>query len=214
VNSAIAHTESIRHALHRASHCTVILQTLPKVCGHLFGSLERVVPGTLTWKINEYNAELSRRILGSTDLLMDTATLADMVGLTNWHDPAMWTLGKFPFSLRMLPLYSDWVGRLIAAARGKTRKCLVLDLDNTIWGGVVGDDGLSGIVLGNGTPDGEAYLEIQRTALALRERGIILAVSSKNDDVVAREPFRSHPEMLLKEVTLPRFHVHRNLGNF
>jgi FkbH-like protein len=64
---------------------------------------------------------------------------------------------------------------------------------------VVGDDGLAGIILGEGSPAGEAFLNVQWTALALRDRGVILAVSSKNDDSVARGPFRSHPEMLLKE---------------
>ena len=91
------------------------------------------------------------------------------------------------------------MGRLLGAARGKARKCLVLDLDNTLWGGVIGDDGLTGIVLGNGSPLGEAYLKVQQTALALRERGVVLAVSSKNDDHIARGPFRAHPEMILKE---------------
>jgi FkbH-like protein len=75
----------------------------------------------------------------------------------------------------------------------------VLDLDNTIWGGVIGDDGLDGIVLGQGNAEGEAFLAVQRTALELRERGVVLAVASKNDDEVARAPFRKHPDMLLRE---------------
>jgi len=83
--------------------------------------------------------------------------------------------------------------------RGNARRCLILDLDNTIWGGVIGDAGLDGIVLSQGDPVGEAHLEVQRTALRLRERGVVLAVSSKNTDSVAREVFLSHPEMLLKE---------------
>src|SRR4029077_15220225 len=72
-------------------------------------------------------------------------------------------------------------------------------LDNTLWGGEIGDEGLDGIVLGNGDPVGEAYLDVQRAALALRERGVVLAVSSKNDESVARGVFKSHPEMLIKE---------------
>ena len=75
----------------------------------------------------------------------------------------------------------------------------MLDLDNTLWGGAIGDEGLSGIVLGQGSPDGEAYLAVQQAALALRNRGIILAVSSKNDEANARLPFQKHPDMLLKE---------------
>ena len=199
VNSALKYIDSIRHGLRATSGCTVIVQTAPQVAGSLFGSLERDVPGTLQWLIDHYNRELRARVGNSADLLLDTAALAETVGLVQWHDPVQWTLGKFPFAHAIVPLYADWVGRLIAAARGKARKCLVLDLDNTLWGGVIGDDGLAGIVLGNGSAAGEAYLNVQQTALALRERGVVLAVSSKNDDHVARSAFRSHPEMLLKE---------------
>lgn len=199
VEAALQYIDSIRHGLQRASGCTVVVQTVPQVAGCLFGSLERSVPGTLQWLIDHYNSELRVRVENSSDLLLDTAALAETVGLSQWHDPVQWTLGKFPFAHTIMPIYADWVGRLIATARGKARKCLVLDLDNTLWGGVIGDDGLAGIVLGNGNPAGEAYLTIQHTALALRERGVVLAVSSKNDDQVARSAFRSHPEMLLKE---------------
>jgi FkbH-like protein len=80
-----------------------------------------------------------------------------------------------------------------------------MDLDNTLWGGVIGDDGLEGIRLAQGDATGEAHLSVQRYALALRERGIVLAVSSKNNDDVARLPFRSHPEMLLREENIAVF---------
>jgi len=75
----------------------------------------------------------------------------------------------------------------------------VLDLDNTLWGGVIGDDGIEGINLAQGDATGEAHLSVQRLALSLRERGIVLAVSSKNTDDIARRVFREHPEMLLRE---------------
>jgi len=159
----------------------------------------------MSWLIDRYNDELRVSIENSADLLLDTAALAETVGLSNWHDPAQWILGKFPFAHAIVPIYADWVGRLLAAARGKARKCLVLDLDNTLWGGVIGDDGLAGIALGNGSVIGEAYLNIQRNVIALHDRGIILAVSSKNDDHVARSVFRSHPEMLLREEHIAAF---------
>jgi FkbH-like protein len=97
------------------------------------------------------------------------------------------------------------LGRLLGAIRGKARKCLVLDLDNTVWGGVIGDDGLEGIKIGQGSAAGEAHLAVQQLALELNQRGVILAVSSKNDDDVARLPFRQHPDMLLKESHLSVF---------
>ncbi len=100
--------------------------------------------------------------------------------------------------------------RVLSALRGKSRRALVLDLDNTIWGGVIGDDGLQGIQCAQGDAAGEAYLSVQRLALELRERGIVLAVSSKNNDEVARSPFRHHPELLLKEEHIAVFQANWN----
>jgi len=92
-----------------------------------------------------------------------------------------------------------------AAMRGKARKCLVLDLDNTLWGGVIGDDGLEGIVLNEGDARGEAHRAIQSMASDLSRRGVVLAVCSKNDDATARLPFRDHPGMILKEEDIAVF---------
>ena len=199
IEDALRHTETICRGIQGASGAVVIVQTLPQVQAMLFGSLDRRVPGTLPWLIDAYNQELRTRFTGPGYLLLDIAALAEAVGLNEWHDPVQWALGKFLLAQRCVPLYADWLGRLIGAARGKSRKCLVLDLDNTLWGGVIGDDGLAGIVLGNGSPAGEAFLDVQQAALALRTRGIVLAVSSKNDEAVARSVFKSHPEMLLRE---------------
>ena len=95
-------------------------------------------------------------------------------------------------------MYGDLVGRLIAAQQGRSLKCLVLDLDNTLWGGVVGDDGLEGLVLGQGSALGEAFVAFQDYARELSRRGVILAVCSKNDEANALEPFEKHPEMVLQ----------------
>ena len=77
------------------------------------------------------------------------------------------------------------------------KKCLVLDLDNTLWGGVIGDDGLDGINLNSSHAVGEAFISFQKYVKKLKERGIILAVCSKNDEATAKLPFESHPEMVL-----------------
>lgn len=103
------------------------------------------------------------------------------------------------------PVYGDMLARILAAQQGLSKKCLVLDLDNTVWGGVIGDDGPEGIVLGEGTATGEAYLALQRYAKRLRERGVILAVCSKNDPAVAEAAFRDHPEMLLRRADIAAF---------
>ena len=94
-------------------------------------------------------------------------------------------------------MYGDLVGRLIAAAQGRSAKCLVLDLDNTLWGGVVGELGPQGIRIGDG-PDGEAFLAFQEHLKSLTRRGVLLAVASKNDAQAARQPFEHNPGMRLQ----------------
>ena len=118
-------------------------------------------------------------------------------GISEWHDEALWHRSKQEIHPRVSHVYGDHVARLLAAIRGRSFKCLVLDLDNTLWGGVIGDDGLAGIVIGQGSAVGEAHLSFQRYALELSRRGVILAVCSKNDESTALEVFDRHPEMLL-----------------
>ena len=199
VANAIAHLDAIRGGFRANSGASCILQTLARPPEASFGSLDFALPGTSRHLVDGFNRRLADRLRGSTDLILDVAGLAETVGLAQWHDPTLWNIGKIPFANGFLPIYAEAVCRLVAALRGKSRRCLVLDLDNTLWGGVIGDDGLSGIVLGQGDPTGEAFLEVQRAALALRERGIVLAVCSKNEDEIARAPFRKHPDMLLRE---------------
>ncbi len=199
LEAALTELEAIRTAVRRNSGAFCLVQTLARPPEAPGGSLESSLPGSLDHLVREFNRELTLRLATSSDRLLDTAALAETVGLAEWHDPAFWQMAKLPFAAAYLPLYADHVMRRLAAARGKSRRALVLDLDNTLWGGVIGDDGLEGIHLGQGDARGEAHLEVQQTALELRGRGVVLAVSSKNSDTVARLPFREHPDMLLKE---------------
>jgi FkbH-like protein len=198
VGEAIAMIRRMVAGLREHSGAHSIVQTLAAPPKPLFGSFERLVPGTLRHTIDAFDQALCTEPRDSFSLL-DIAGLAETVGLAEWHSPTHWNMAKLPFSADYVPLYADHVCRLIGALKGKSRRVLVLDLDNTLWGGVIGDDGLGGIVLGQGDGTGEAFHSVQRLALDLRERGIVLAVSSKNADAVAREVFRSHPEMLLRE---------------
>lgn len=210
VAAAVDELRAIRDALRKNSGAVCIFQTLARPVEATFGSLDLALPGTSRNVIDLFNRSLATTLAGKEDLLLDVGGLAETVGLSGWHDANLWNIGKIPFANCFLPIYADLACRLIAALRGKSRRCLVLDLDNTLWGGVIGDDGLEGIVLGQGDPQGEAHLEIQRTALALRERGIVLAVSSKNNDETARLPFQKHPEMLLRENHLAVFQANWN----
>jgi len=210
VQAALSHLSMIRNGLRTNSRAICILQTLPRPVESAFGSLDMALPGTPRQLIDDVNRGIAQSVAGTEDLLLDVAHLAETVGLADWHDPTLWNMAKMPFSSEFLPLYADHVCRLIAALRGKSRKCLILDLDNTVWGGVIGDDGLDGIVIGQGDATGEAHLHVQRTALALRDRGVVLAVSSKNTDNIARQPFQKHPEMLLREDHIAVFQANWN----
>jgi len=210
VETVLDHVGRMRRGWRANGKTICIVQTLARPVETHFGSLDLVLPGTLRSLIDAINRGLAEQVAASNDLLFDVAGLAETVGLAEWHSPTLWNMAKLPFASTFLPLYADHACRLIAALRGKSRRCLILDLDNTVWGGVIGDDGLEGIVIGPGDATGEAHLDVQQTALRLRERGVVLAVSSKNNDEVARRPFREHPEMLLREDHIAIFQANWN----
>ena len=210
IQGVIAYLQMLRNGIRANSNAVCIFQTFARPVETLFGSLDHALSGTLKSLIDNINRELAKSVFEAGDVLLDIAGLAETVGLADWHDPKLWNMAKLPFSDELIPLYSEHVGRTLAALRGKSRKVLVLDLDNTVWGGVIGDDGLEGIKIAQGDATGEAHLAVQRLALDLRQRGIVLAVSSKNDDDVARAPFEQHPEMLLKLDHLAVFQANWN----
>ena len=198
VQGAIGYLQTLREGIRANSNALCIFQTFVPPVESLFGHLDRALPGTLRNLIDGVNRTLAEYVLASGEIMLDVAALAETVGLADWHNSQLWNMAKFSFSSELVPFYADHVGRVIAAIRGKSRKVLILDLDNTLWGGVIGDDGLEGIKVAQGDATGEAHLAVQRLALDLRQRGIVLAVSSKNTDAIARTPFEKHPEMLLK----------------
>ena len=185
--------------------CRVIQQTLMPVFPVLAGNNEHRLPGSAAWLTQEINQRLRAMAdAEQVDLLaLDTRVAQD--GLAAWHDPALWFRAKQDVHPMAAPVYGELIGRLLAARQGRSAKCLVLDLDNTLWGGVIGDDGLDGIVLGQGSARGEAHVAFQRYVRDLSRRGVILAVCSKNDEANALEPFDKHTDMVLKRSDIACF---------
>jgi FkbH-like protein len=130
-------------------------------------------------------------------VLLDCARLASEVGARRWFDPRYWHLAKQAVSPACVPLLARHLGAVIAAALGLAKKCLVLDLDNTLWGGVLGEEGIDGLQIGEGT-EGEAYAAFQDYVAALEARGVVLAVCSKNDEHLVREAFARRHGMRLR----------------
>ena len=199
VSAALAMIEAMVAGLEQAGAASILVATIVAPPEPLFGSFDAREPGTTEAMVAAVNAGLAERAGAGRIMLVDFARAAAAVGRNHWHDAGQWHGAKLAIGPDAVPLAADIVARVLAAVRGTTRKALVLDLDNTLWGGVIGDDGIDGIALGQGSGRGEAFLAIQQMALALRQRGIVLAVCSKNDEAVARVPFRDHPDMLLRE---------------
>ena len=198
IQDSFKYLNNVLQGLKSKTGAQIIVQNIVPPAELIFGSYERQLPGTLSSFIYGINRKLD--LLKDPGIyILDVAGLSANIGLRNWHDPTLWNMAKISFSQRYIPIYADYVCRILAAQLGKSRRCLILDLDNTLWGGVIGDDGLEGILIGNAGATAEAYLNIQRMALMLRERGVVLAVCSKNEDAIARMPFKEHPDMLIRE---------------
>jgi FkbH-like protein len=207
IDAAIARISRIAEVAGRATARPVILQTLADDPDATRFNMDMGLPGTPRFLISDFNRRLARRARHDSRLVLDVNALANLVGLSAWSAGRYWYAAKYPFATAMIPLYADNIMRIIAAQMGRSRRVLVLDLDNTMWGGIVGDDGIEGLVLGSGSPLGEAHAALQRMALSLKQRGIILCVSSKNDETIALDAFRNHPEMILKEDDIVAFRV-------
>ena len=148
--------------------------------------------------LQSFNARLGQLARNAGVGLFDIDALSSNIGKRAWFDNPMWYFSKQLVPLEYLPYLSQQLNNVITSLVRGPKKVLILDLDNTLWKGVIGDDGLEGIEIGNGTAAGEAFASFQRYALTLKGRGIILAVCSKNEPATARLPFESHPGMNMK----------------
>jgi FkbH-like protein len=147
----------------------------------------------------EANRRLTERFSDSARVfVVDLDTIASdfgKSGIVNWNT---WYRGSIPFSEEFTPILAGHYMRYIRALKGKSKKCIVLDLDNTLWGGIIGEDGIDGIKLGNASP-GVEFVDFQRYLLSLYNRGVILAICSKNNYDDAIRVLKDHPFQLLKE---------------
>lgn len=197
LDETVSEWESFWTLLHDGLGCQIIQNNFDAPPWRAYGNLEPRFAGALGNYISRVNQALCERAPAWVSVY-DLDGLAANVGRWNWSDQRFFNLAKMPCGPEYMPRYAHGIAAQIAARLGRSHKCLVLDLDNTLWGGVVGDDGLAGINIGQGDAEGEAFVAFQSYAKSLAERGIILAVCSKNEDANAREPFEKRSEMVLK----------------
>ncbi len=178
------------------SRARIVQHNFALPCEIPIGHLATRLPGSQYMMAQAVNTRLGEAAANAVSLV-DCERLSALIGKQRWCDPRYWHLSKQAVALEALPLLARHTATVIAADLGLSRKCLVLDLDNTLWGGVIAEDGLAGIKLGHGA-DGEAFVAFQEYLLKLKRKGIILAVCSKNNHADALQPFEKHSEMRLK----------------
>lgn len=163
----------------------------------IFGNLDATLPGGHTRFVHALNNRFACAAAANPRLLLhDTCSLSARIGLSRWFDPERWFSYKLLTTPEASYALATSLSAMLRAIFGRTRKVLVLDLDNTLWGGVIGDDGAEHIHIGRETPLAEAYTAFQEYCLALHHRGILLAVCSKNDEATAKLGFE-HPDSVL-----------------
>lgn len=210
LRASITEILSYWNMANEAFSCIVLQQAALPCFIDVLGNNEHRATGSTVQFLESFNTSLRQQadIEGVHIISIDRKSARD--GLDNWFDQALWHKSKQEIKPTAAPIYGDLVARVVAAIKGRSLKCLVLDLDNTLWGGIIGDDGLDGILLGQGSALGEAFLDFQVYLKNLSKRGVILAICSKNDEKNALEVFEKHPEMILRKQDIACFMANWN----
>ena len=201
---------SLLTAFRARSARPVVVHNLAQPLRTAMGIMDATLPGpqrSLIARCNEAIREVAAEF--ASTYVLDYAGLVNDTGAARWYDRRMALFAGSPIAASALgSLAQEWC-KFLRAFAGLTRKCLVLDLDNTLWGGVIGEDGLSGIKLGTTYP-GNAFAEFQRSIVALWRRGVILAVASKNNPADAYEVFDRHEAMQLRREHFSAWEINWN----
>jgi FkbH-like protein len=194
----IEHYQSLFKTIEKNMTTQIIFANFNEVNDGVFGNYANKTNSSFLYQTRKINYELMNLAQKAKNLfILDLNALQSHYGADFVMDNKIYVTTELFFKLDFLPVLAHHTVDIIQAIEGKFKKCLILDLDNTLWGGVIGDDGIENIQIGS-LGIGKAYTEIQIWAKQLKQRGIILAVCSKNDEKNAKEPFEKHPEMVLK----------------
>jgi FkbH-like protein len=197
VDAEVADWTTLWRTAHDRLGCLILQNSFDRPVWRQMDNHEMRHPASLWRFISRVNEALADAAPPYV-VLHDVDSLGALAGRRTWGDDRYFFHAKLPCAPEFIVDYGFSVASLLAARSGLSKKCLVLDLDNTCWGGVIGDDGMHGIRLGQGSAEGEAFLAFQQYAKALKERGVLLAVCSKNEEPIAKEVFEKHTEMVLR----------------
>ena len=196
--------KSLYDAISSGCGSKVIVNTFPEINDAVFGNYASKEPASFLYQLRKLNLlvmELSQANPGL--FVCDLLALQSELGYKNIFDPKMYINADMVYNIDFLPHVAKAVTDIVLAVTGTFKKCVIVDLDNTMWGGIIGDDGMEGIQIGY-LGLGKAFTEFQLWLKELKERGILIAVCSKNTASIAKEPFEHHDDMVLRleDITL------------
>lgn len=192
-----ARFEAMWEKLKQSYGCTVIQNNFEPPAYRVLGNMDAYQIHGATWFINAMNQKLYAYARNTKNFYIhDINHLAACFGLDKWLDLSAWYLYKYAFSLSAVPEFAFNLANILKSIFGKNKKALALDLDNTLWGGVIAEDGLSGIEIGKETASGNAFYDFQMYLSQLKGLGVTLNICSKNDEEMALLGL-SHPENVL-----------------
>lgn len=177
----------------------IVYFNYPEIDDSIYGSYSNRINSSFLYQTRKLNFELMNLSRNDSNFyICDISSIQNKIGRDNIYEGSIYVNTEILMSTDATAIVADRATSIIASLLGASKKCLILDLDNTLWGGIIGDDGMDRIQIGHGIGIGKAFSEFQLWCKKLKERGIILAVCSKNDENVAKQVFREHPDMILK----------------
>ena len=189
--------ENIYSNITENLNASIIYYNYTEIDDAVFGNYANKTPSSFLFQLRKLNYELMTFSAEKSNLhLCDLSSIQNLMGKSNFFQPSIYINTEMVLSLDALPRIATKTIDLINALSGQFKKCVILDLDNTTWGGIIGDDGIENIQIGS-LGIGKAFSEFQYWVKKLKNRGIIVAVCSKNTESVAKEAFEKHPDMIL-----------------
>ena len=188
VDEEINKYQSIWKVVNENLSCNLIQNNFENPFFRFLGSFDSLSPNGVINYINRINSELAKKIMSDKNVyLNDINYLSAKIGLDNWFDSALWYGYKYAVSYNAIPYIAHNITKIVMSIYGGSKKLLITDLDDTLWGGAIGDTGVENILVGSDSPESEAYYDMQAYLKYLKSSGILLAVSSKNEEQIAQD---------------------------
>lgn len=187
-------------SLEEQYHCPVIQNNFEYFLYRIIGNAARVQDDGSVKYIDSVNTLITSKVKETSNLyLNDIHFLSAYVGLQNWHDDRMWNMYKYPMSMSVMPRYALNIANIVKSILGKNKKTVITDLDDTLWGGIIGEVGEENIKLGNETPQGESFALLHQYLKYLSKHGVVLNICSKNEYAIGMSGIQSTRSILNKE---------------